>query len=81
MFLSSFVQDVEATVNLRYITSGSLKTSRRDLSPESSQIRLSLQVADERWQPKMGFDKWNTTTNTFTQVGNHIATHFGATPL
>ena len=61
-------QDVEATVNLRYITSGHLKTSRRDFNPESGQIRQSLQVTDKRWQPKMGFDKWNSTTSTFTEV-------------
>ena len=50
-------QDVEATVNLRYITSGSIKTSRRDIDPESSEIRLSFQIKDEEWQPRMGLVK------------------------
>ena len=66
----SFLQDVEAVVNLRYITSGSLKTSRRDFNPESGQVRLSLQVADKQWQPSMGFNKWDSTTFTFTEVSS-----------
>ena len=63
-----FKQDVEATVNLRYVTSGSLKTSRRDFDPESGQINLSLGIPDERWQPRTGLDKWNSSSRTFVEV-------------
>ena len=63
---------MEATVNLEYITSGSLKTSRRDFDPEFSQIRLSLEVPDEAWQPRTGRDKWNPSSRTFVEVSTVI---------
>ena len=63
-----YKQDIETTVNLRYVTSGSLKTSRRDFDPESGLIKLSLRIADERWQPRMGLDKWNASSKTFVEV-------------
>ena len=73
MFKILFKQDVQATVNLRYITSGSLKTSGRKFKPKSGQIRLSLRVGDQGWQPRIGFHKWNSTLRTFTEV-NSIST-------
>ena len=63
-----FKQDIEATVNLRYITSGSLKTSGRNFNPKSGHIKLSLRVDHEGWRPRMGFHKWNSTSRTFTEV-------------
>ena len=63
-----FAKDVEATVNLRYVTSGSIKTSRRDFDPESGEMKLSFHIADEEWEPRMGLDKWNSTSRTFVEV-------------
>ena len=63
------IQDVEATKNLRYITSGLLKTSRYNFDPASGQITLSLRVEDPRWQPRFNLDNWNPSTKTFTEVG------------
>ena len=68
-----FQKDVEATVNLRYVTSGSLKTSRHNFDPESGQISLSLRVPDEGWQPRTGLDKWSSTSRTFVEVSSRIS--------
>ena len=51
-----YKQDVEVTVNLRYVTSGSIKTSRRNFDPESGHIKLLLSVEDPAWHPNCGFD-------------------------
>ena len=75
-----FKQDVEATVNLRYITSGSLKTSRHDFDPESGQIKISLKIQDPRWQPDEMSDNWKSTSRTFVEVIFSHQTGLPSTP-
>ena len=67
-------QNVEATVNLRYVTKGILKRSSSGFNPESSQIKFSLKVPDIEWKPRQGFDKWDQDTRTFTEVGFFLQT-------
>ena len=55
-------------VNLRYVTSGGLKTSRSDFKPDTGQIKFALSVEGSEWRPKLGLDKWNPTSRTFTEV-------------
>ena len=62
-----FKQNVEATVNLRYITSRTiLKTSKGTVIAESGQVTMSLQVTDERWKDR--FNQWDPTSQIFTEV-------------
>ena len=60
----------EATVNLRYVTSGNIQTDQHDKDPETSKqkIQLSLQVRDEGWKPIMGLTSWNENLRTFKEV-------------
>ena len=58
-------------MNLRYVSSGSLKTSRCDFNPESGQIKILLNIPDPRWQPEMMFDSWDSSSRTFSLVCPH----------
>ena len=55
-------------MNLRYVTEGRLKKSKTSFNPESGQITLSLKVEDPAWEPRMGRDKWDPNSRTFTEV-------------
>ena len=52
-------------MNLRYVTNGNLKLSRRNYDPESGMITLSLELADPEWQPRQGIKNWNETFVSF----------------
>ena len=62
-----FKQDVEEAVNLRSVTSGSLKTSRHEFDPESGHIKIFLTIKDPRWQPEE-IDNWDSASRTFVEV-------------
>ena len=44
------MQDVEASVNLKYVTTGNLSISKRKYNPRSGKIKLSFELTD----PGMG---------------------------
>ena len=68
-YLCSLKQDVEAAVNLTFITKGHLSTPREQYNPETGRIKLCLGVKDPRWQPRLGLKKWDSDSRTFTEVG------------
>ena len=61
-------QDVEAFVNLRYVTKVHLSTPRQQYDPETGLIQLSLKVPDQIWRPKQGLKKWDSDFRTFVEV-------------
>ena len=63
-----YQQDIEATVNLKCVTRGSLKVPRRQFNLESGQIRLSLRVKDSAWEPRLGIEKWDAVARTLAEV-------------
>ena len=63
-----FKQNVEASVDLRHVTHGTIVTSRKQYDPESGKMKFTLQLGDEGWNPRQGFEKWNSATRTFTDV-------------
>ena len=63
-----FFQSVEETVNLRFVTLGSLKKSGTSFNPASGRIKFSFNVADPAWIPRQGLDKWDQNTRTFKEV-------------
>ena len=69
--MCTFYQDVEDSINLRYVTEGNVKISRRKYVPESGQIELSLELEDPGWEPRLGRSgrkKWDEASRTFTEV-------------
>ena len=70
--IPSVNQDIEASVNLRHVTNGNLRISRRKYDPQSGQITFSLELGDPGWTPRLGRagrKKWDEETRTFTEVG------------
>ena len=75
-FLSRFSKkDVEAAVNLTYVTKGHLSTPRKQYNPETGVIKLSLRVPDHPWQPRQGLRKWDSKARIFTEVGDFELKH------
>ena len=68
MFLYSHLQAVEATVDLRYVTKGKLKTPNKQFNPETGQISLSLKIQDSAWEPRQGLQQWDSKSRIFTEV-------------
>ena len=63
-----FKQTIEQNVDLRYVTHRFLKTSDNKYNPNSGQIKLSLEVLDKPWEPRLGRKKWDSTNRTFTEA-------------
>ena len=70
-------QDIEAGMNLSFVTKGNLKISRRKYNPESGQITFTLELTDPEWQPRLGRMKWNETLRTFKEVIQGSQNNFG----
>ena len=62
------LQSIEATVDMKCVTNGSLKIPRRQFKLESGQMKFSLRMKDSVWEPRQGLESWDATWRTFAKV-------------